>query len=281
MTAVTQLNTDWFGQSFNPFASPAPTALANMAKEIDTANLANGGTVTGNLTITGALDRSSVDAISAAGSSQATGTQLTADISNVATVSAGQFVNLPAMLPGMERIVENTSATLLLVAPAQGATDTINGLAATVGIPVPANSVARFYCTVAGVITCFGTNPKKSGLVANTASAAATLTAVSVAGNDSYNVIAMTGSLSGGAALTLPTIAAVQAVLPFVNINSGFVMRIMNQSAGNFAWTVTNNGSFVTAGTSTIAQTTFRDFAVDFVNGTSAVATDMGGGSIV
>lgn len=281
MTAVSQLNTDWFGQSFNPFASPAPIALANLAKEIDAASLINGGTVGGTLVITGALDRSSVDAISAAGSSQATGTQLTADINNVATVSAGQFVNLPTMFPGAERIVENTSTTLLLVAPVQGATDTINGLAATVGIPVPANSVAKFYCTATGTITCVGINPKKSGLVANTASAAATLTAVSVAGNDSFNVIAMTGSLSGGGALTLPTIAQVQAVLPFANINSGFVMRIMNQSAGNFAWTLTNNGSFVTSGTSTIAQTTFRDFAVGFVNGTSAVATDMGGGTIV
>lgn len=263
MTAVTQLNADFFGQSFEPFTQTPPLALKNMATAID-----NGAVSTG-------------DAISAAGSTQATGTQLTATLNNVATVSAGQFVNLPTMTPGRDIVVENTSATLLLVAPVQGATDTINGLAATAGIPVPANSIATFYCTNTGTINCYGINPKKVGLVANTASAAATLTAVSVGGTDTFNVIDMTGSLSGGAALTLPTIAALQAVLPFVDINSGFVLRVMNRSAGAFSWTVTNNGSFVTAGTSTVAQTTFRDFAVDFVNGTSAVATDMGGGSIV
>lgn len=264
MTALSQLNQDFFGLSFEPYVqSQPPLALKNLATAVD-----NGAV-------------SSTDAISAAGSTQATGTPLTATLNNVATVSAGQFVNLPAMVPGRDVTVENTSATLLLVAPVQGATDTINGLAATAGMPVPANSVATFYCTNAGTINCYGINPKKISLVANTASAAATLTAVSVASNDTFNVINMSGSLSGGAALTLPTIAQVQGVLPFVDINSGFVLRIMNSSAGAFAWTVTNNGSFVTAGTSTVAQTTFRDFAVGFVNGTSAVATDMGGGSIV
>jgi hypothetical protein len=264
MTAVSQLNQDFFGQSFEPYVqSQPPVALVHLASSVD-----NGAV-------------SFADAISAAGSSQATGTPLTATLNTVATVSAGQFVNLPPMVPGRDVTVQNTSGTLLLVAPAQGVTDTINGLAATAGMPVPDNSIATFYCTNAGTITCYGTNPEKSSFVANTASAAATLTAVSVAGNDTFNVINMTGSLSGGAALTLPTIAAVQAVLPFVNINSGFVLRIMNQSAGAFSWTLTNNGSFVTVGTSTIAQTTFRDFQVEFVNGTSAVATNMGGGNIV
>lgn len=276
VTAVQQLNTDFFGQSFEPFVqNNPPISMLHMAQEIDAGSLVNGGSIGGFLQL------SSTDAIAAAGSTQATGTPLVAMDNNVATVSAGQFVNLPTMLPGMEVTVQNTSGTLLLVAPVQGATDTINGLAATAGMPVPASSLAKFECSHAGTITCYGINPLRANYVANTASAAATLSAVSVAGNDSFNAIDMTGSLSGGAALTLPTIAQVQAVLPFVNINSGFVMRVLNRSAGNFSWTLTNNGSFVTAGTSTVAQTTFRDFRVAFVNGTSAVATDIGGGSIV
>lgn len=54
VTAVQQLNIDLFGQSFEPFAAGPPTpALANLAKGIDTNNLINGGTVAGNLTVTG------------------------------------------------------------------------------------------------------------------------------------------------------------------------------------------------------------------------------------
>lgn len=231
---------------------------------------------------TAALPFAAGDAISAAGSTQATGTQLIAQMNNVATVTAGQGVNLPASSAGMFNVILNTGTAATLAYAAQGNTvDTINTIAGSIGVLVPAGALGIFTSTKAGTIEAAGIVPKRTAFVANTASAAATLTAASMTGGEVMSVINMSGSLSGGAALTLPTVANFLAAVPFANLNNGTVVRIMNQSAGNFAWTLTNNGSFVTAGTSTVAQTTWRDFNVVVVNGTSVTATDMGGGSIV
>lgn len=283
MTAVGTLAADWYGQSFQPLATPPPIALQHMAQEIDAASLLNGGTVTGNLVVlSGSLDLSAQDAVSAAGSTQATGTALTGQIANVATVTAGQGVNLLPSGVGLTEVVLNTGTALAQAYAAQGNTvDTINTIAGSIGVVIPPGGMGFFSSTKAGTIEAAGINPKKVDYIANTASAAATLTAGSMTTGDVMNIIDMTGSLSGGAALTLPTVAAYLAALPFANLNSGKLVRIMNRSAGNFAWTLTNNGSFVTVGTSTVAQTTFRDFDVIVVNGTSVTATDCGGGTIV
>lgn len=222
------------------------------------------------------------NAIAAAGSTQATGTQLTGQIQNVVTVTAGQVVNLPASSAGMFDVIVNTGTAGVIAMAAQGNTvDTINGIAGSIGVVVPAGGMGIFTATKAGTIEANGINPKFASYLANTASAAATLTAASMTAGAALNVIDMTGSLSGGAALTLPSVAAYLAALPFAGLNNGNVLRVMNRSAGNFAWTLTSAGSFVTAGTSTMAQATWRDFNIVVVNGTSVTATDMGGGSIV
>lgn len=283
MTAVGTLNADLYGTGFQPFALPPTPALTHLAQQIDTNNLINGGTVTGNLVIlSGSFDLSAQDAVSASGSTQATGTALTGQIANVASVAAGQGVNLLASGVGLMEVVMNTGTAGAIAYAAQGNTlDTINTISGSIGVLVPPGGMAFAASTKAGTIEVGGINPKKVDYLANTASAAATLTAGSMTTGDVMNIIDMTGSLSGGAALTLPTVAAYLAALPFANLNSGKMVRIMNRSAGNFAWTLTNNGSFVTVGTSTIAQTTFRDFDVIVVNGTSITATDCGGGTIV
>lgn len=282
MTAVGTLSADWYGQSFQPLATPPPIALQHMAQEIDAASLLNGGTVTGNLVIlSGSLDLSAQDAVASAGSTQATGTPLTGQIANVSTVTAGQGVNVLPSGVGLVETVMNTGTAGAIAWAAQGSTDTLNNIAGSIGLVIPPGGMGFFASTKAGTIEVAGINPKKVDYLANTASAAATLTAASMTTGDVMNIIDMTGSLSGGAALTLPTVAAYLAALPFANLNSGKMVRVLNRSAGNFAWTLTNNGSFVTVGTSTIAQTTFRDFDVIVVNGTSVTATDCGGGTIV
>lgn len=283
MTAVSTLNNDWYGNSFQPLATPPPIALQHMAQEIDAASLQNGGTVTGSLIMVGgSIDLSAQDAVTASGSTQATGTALTGQLSNLSSVAAGTGVNLLPSAAGLVETVMNTGTAGAIAYAAQGNTvDTINTIAGSIGVVVPPGGMGFFSSTKAGTIEANGINPKKVDYLANTASAAATLTASSMATGEVLNVIDMTGSLSGGAALTLPTVAAYLAALPFANLNSGKMVRILNRSAGNFAWTLTNNGSFVTVGTSTIAQTTFRDFDVIVVNGTSVTATDCGGGTIV
>lgn len=234
-------------------------------------------------TMTGSVETfAATDTITTAGSTQATGTALTTMFANLATVTAGQGANLLASAAGRFELVENTGTAASQLYAAQGNTvDTINSIAGSIGVAAPAGSLTIAMATAAGKINAYGINPKKTALIANTASAAATLSAASLTQADNINVVNMTGSLSGGAALTLPTVANYLAALPFANLNSGTMLRIMNSSAGNFAWTITANGSFTVAGTATVAQNTWRDFNLIVVNGTSATATDMGGGNVI
>ncbi len=128
----------------------------------------------------------------------------------------------------------------------------------------------------AGAVQVGVLNPNRVGYVANTASAAATLSATSMVAGTDMNVVNMTGSLSGGAALTIPTVAALMAAKPGGAFNSTSLLRIVNNSAGNFAWTLTAGASESVSGTATVAQNTSRDFRLQFINGTSVVATNVG-----
>lgn len=234
-------------------------------------------------TITGeSTTFASTDTITTAGSTQATGTALTTMVANLATVTAGQGANLQASAAGLFELVVNTGTAASILYAAQGNTvDTINTIAGSIGISEPAGALVIAVASAAGKINAYGINPKKVANVANTASAAATLAASSLTQADVLNVVNMTGSIGSGQALTLPTVANYLAALPFANLNAGTVLRIIDSGAGAGAWTVTANGSFTVAGTATVAQTTWRDFNIVVVNGTSVVATDIGGGTVV
>jgi hypothetical protein len=99
-------------------------------------------------------------------------------------------------------------------------------------------------------------------------------------------VLALTGTLTAGAALTLPTVSALLATLTPQQgvVGSTTLLRVLNESGGAFAWTVTTNTGWTLNGTMSVAQTTFRDFIITINGvGASAAATiqDIGGGSIV
>jgi hypothetical protein len=118
--------------------------------------------------------------------------------------------------------------------------------------------------------------------VANTATAATTLTALSVAGTTDQNTtfanINMTGTLAAGALLTLPLatdLAAIQAAVT----GDAYMLRIINSSSGAFSWTVTTNTGWTLNGTMTVAQNTFRDFIVVFTSATTATLTTVGVGT--
>jgi hypothetical protein len=86
----------------------------------------------------------------------------------------------------------------------------------------------------------------------------------------------LTGTLGAGAALTLPTVAAMIATLTptQAQVGSTIVLRVINSSGGAFAWTVTTNTGWTLSGTQTIAQNTWRDFIVQLTNvGTTPTAT--------
>jgi len=86
----------------------------------------------------------------------------------------------------------------------------------------------------------------------------------------------LTGTLGAGAALTLPTVAALLATLTpqQAQVGSTVVLRVINSSGGAFAWTVTTNTGWTLSGTQSIAQNTWRDFIVQLTNvGTTPTAT--------
>jgi hypothetical protein len=86
-----------------------------------------GNVTSGNLVTSKYLINSVQTGISAAGSTQGTGTALANTVNIVSTVSSGNGVVLPTAIAGMTIYITNTSANSLLVYPATGAT--INELA--------------------------------------------------------------------------------------------------------------------------------------------------------
>lgn len=220
------------------------------------------------------------DGISAAGTSQPTGTQLTAAINNVTTVGTGAGVNLPASSPGLTITVQNNGANPLLVYPFQGATDTINGVAATQGVLILPGSIANFNCTTAGAWTVQPASTKDAVFNTNTSTTSATLTAGNVSGGVASVDLQMTGTLGAGANAQLPTVSALVAVLHAPTVGTSYRLRITNASAGAFAWTVTTNTGWGTLnGTMTINQNTWREFVVTLTTLTTATLQSVATGT--
>ena len=126
----------------------ALSGAATSATTADTVTTATQGNITsvgtltslnssGNITApsyianTGYFVRSVNPSVSAAGSTQGTGTILTTEFNRVSTVSSGSGVVLPTATAGMAIVIVNTSANTLLVYPASGAA--INSLSTNVG----------------------------------------------------------------------------------------------------------------------------------------------------
>jgi hypothetical protein len=233
--------------------------------------LLNGGTVAPTL---------AVQTVTAAGSTQATAQPVTGGIVNLATVAAGTGINTPPVVAGLFETIVNSGANTAILYPPQGdSTSTINGLPGTLGVGIPPGAIVQVVGLATGVMKATAdANPKQATYIANNASAAATLAATSFVGQE-LAVIDMTGSIGAGAALTLPTVAAMQPAMSLPDINTGMVVRIKNSGAGAGAWTLTAVAANHTiVGTATIAQNTWRDYEVTFVNAGSISFQNIGAG---
>lgn len=208
--------------------------------------------------------------ISAAGTGQSTATPLTAMLNVIGTVTSGTGVNLPASAPGMQITVVHTGANPLLVYPAQGASDTINGVAATAGIVILPGTVATFCCAAAGVWEVQPASTTMAAYNTNSATTSTTLTAANVTGAVASVDLALTGTLTGAANATMPTVAAVVAVLHAPTVGTSYRLRITNRSSGAYTWTVVTNTGWTLTGTMTIAQNTWREFVVTLTSLTAA-----------
>lgn len=115
----------------------------------------------------------------------------------------------------------------------------------------------------------------------NAATAASTLTTAQVSGNGQggFVVVNMSGALAAGAALTTPTAAAWIAAMPSFQPGQSYTLRIINNSSGAFAWTLTAGTGVTVTGTATIAQNTFRDFAVTLNAAGTVTVQNVGSGT--
>ncbi len=106
-------------------------------------------TVTGNAVVTGYTDQSMGNALTAIGSDRAGSLGLTKAINRVTTATSGTGVTLPAVSAvgvGGSVIIFNAGASLIQVYGA--GSDTIDGAAATVGVPLT-NAKRCVYIAVA------------------------------------------------------------------------------------------------------------------------------------
>lgn len=113
-----------------------------------------------------------------------------------------------------------------------------------------------------------GVGPFLPAYSVNAATANAVLTAAEVLGPAGtapapFKALRMTGTLAAGRNAQLPTVASLIAAFGLSGGGSfGGVLRVINASSANFAWTVTTNTGWTLGGTMTVAQNTFRDFLV-------------------
>lgn len=220
------------------------------------------------------------DAVSAAGTTQATATPMTGALNTVSTVAAGTGVNLPASAAGLLVTVTNAGANPLLVYPAQGASDTINGVAATSGLLQHVGSIATYFCSLAGVWRALTVTPIQA--VFNTITTAGTnsnLTAGNITGGESNVDLNLASGATAGFTITLPTVASLVQSLHGVSIGQSYRLRMINRAG--FTGTVTTNTGWTLTGVMTLATITARDFDVTLTSLTTATIQDVGGFAVV
>lgn len=92
-----------------------------------------------------------------------------------------------------------------------------------------------------------------------------TLLAANMAGAADV-VVNLTAVLAGAGAVTSDTATNIIAAIPGAQVGLTYKLRIINSSAGAFAWTLTGGTGVTVTGTNTMAQNTWREFSVTVNN---------------
>lgn len=102
----------------------------------------------------------------------------------------------------------------------------------------------------------------------NTATSATTLTAAQMSGGADKVVLDLTGTLTAAANATTDTATNIIAAIPQGQryVGATYILRIINDSSGAYAWTVVAGSGVTLTGTATIAQHTWREFLVTLTN---------------
>lgn len=214
---------------------------------------------------------------------QAGATLITADIVTVNTSTAnsggtlvGDGVCLPQIGSGTDRIflINNTANWVQAYGylNPNGTYDSIDGIAGSQGVAIPAYSSAIFIEATPGSWSCHLDSAPEMSYNTNTATASMTLTAANCSGASAEVVLALTGSASAGVAATLPTVAALLASLPAPALGTSYKLRVVN-STGQTVTMTTNTGWTIT-GTAAISTANWRDYIVTITGvGASPTAT--------
>ena len=216
------------------------------------------------------------DNITAAGTGQSTATQLTVSINTIATAAAGTGVALPSSTnsAGLSVTVQNNGANPVQVYPFIGASDTINGIAAAIGVQLHNGSIGVFNCTAAGAWTVSSVSPIAASYNTNAATSGTTLTAANITGGQQYVVLGLTGANGAPANGQLPTVASMIAAMHSPTAGSSFELRIIQSSAQ--PWTITTNTGWTLTGSMAIPASGWRDFIVKMNSLTTATLQTVG-----
>jgi len=94
-------------------------------------------------------------------------------------------------------------------------------------------------------------------------------------------VLAMTGALAAGAVATTDTAANIIAAIPQAQryVGSNYKLRVINESAGAFTWTLAAGAGVTITGTATVAQNTWREYVVTMASATTITLQNVGTGT--
>lgn len=122
-------------------------------------------------------------------------------------------------------------------------------------------------------IAAFAATAFQSATLTNTT--AFTLTAAQVTNTacQGEKIILLTGTLGSGQAVTIPTAALTNAVCPTPD---SWLVKVVNQSSGNFAWTVTAGTGGTVTGPAAVAQNTSQTYLVTMTSATAVTWQNVG-----
>ena len=135
------------GGNLSVSGSVTATSVININNYTGTSASITGNITGANIIATSYHIRSVGTSLSAAGSTQGTGTVLSKEFNQVSTVTSGQGVVLPSGVAGMAITITNSSANSLLVYPASGGA--INALSTNAAYTLPTLATIQ-YITLTG-----------------------------------------------------------------------------------------------------------------------------------
>lgn len=93
------------------------------------------------------------------------------------------------------------------------------------------------------------------------------------------NILDLTGALAGAANVQSDTAANIIAAIPNAAVGTSVGLRIVNNSSGAFAWTLTAGTGVTLTGTMSVAQHTFRDFLITVTGAAAVTIQNIGSGT--